>query len=77
MPDQDRRTDRAGRRAKRFLNPSQKYEIYLQLVSQKLTMAEAAEAWQVDRSTTCHPHPGQGGCAGGPRQLPARPPGTR
>ncbi len=51
MPDYDRGTDRAGRRAKRFLSPSQKYEIYLQLVRQELTMAEAAEAWQVDRST--------------------------
>jgi hypothetical protein len=32
MPDPERGTDRAGRRAKRFLSPSQKYEIFLQLV---------------------------------------------
>lgn len=51
MPDQQRRTDRAGRRTKRFLSPSQKYEVFLQLVRQELTMAEAAEAWQVDRGT--------------------------
>lgn len=51
MPDQDRGTDRAGRRAKRFLSPSKKYEIFLQLVRQEATMAEAAEAWQVDRGT--------------------------
>ncbi len=44
MPDQNRGTDRAGRRAKRFLSPSQKYEIFLQLVRQEVTMAEAAEA---------------------------------
>jgi len=51
MSDPNRGTDRAGRRAKRFLGPSQKYEIFLQLVRQELTMAEAAEQWQVDRST--------------------------
>jgi len=51
MTDPDRGTDRAGRRAKRFLTPLQKYEIFLQLVRQEVTMAEAAEAWKVDRST--------------------------
>lgn len=51
MTDPDRGTDRAGRRAKRFLSPLQKYEIFLQLVRQEVTMAEAAEAWKVDRST--------------------------
>ena len=49
MTDPDRGTDRAGRRAKRFLSPSQKYEIFLQLVRQEVTMAEAAERWEVDR----------------------------
>ena len=42
--------DRAGRRGKRFLSPSQKYEIWLQLVRQEVTIAEAA-AQHVDRST--------------------------
>jgi transposase len=49
MTEPDRGTDRAGRRAKRFLTPLQKYEIFLQLIRQDVTMAEAAERWQVDR----------------------------
>lgn len=51
MTDLDRGTDRAGRRAKRFLTPLQKYEIFLQLVRQEVTLAEAADDWKVDRST--------------------------
>ena len=51
MSEFNRGTDRAGRRSKRFLSPSQKYEIWLQLVRQEVTMAEAAAAHQVDRST--------------------------
>jgi len=51
MDAEGRGTDRAGRRAKRFLSPSQKYEIWLQLVRQEVTMAEAAAVHQVDRST--------------------------
>ena len=39
------------RRRKRFLSPSQKYEIYVQLVRQEVTIAEAAAAQHVDRST--------------------------
>jgi hypothetical protein len=34
-----------------MLTPSQKYEIWLQLVRQETTVAEAASASQVDRST--------------------------
>jgi hypothetical protein len=34
-----------------MLSPSQKYEIWLQLVRQETTIAEAASAQQVDRST--------------------------
>jgi transposase len=48
---EQRGTDRAGRRSKRLLTPLQKYEIWLQLVRQELTIAEAADAHQVDRST--------------------------
>lgn len=44
-------TDRAGRRSKRFLSPSQKYEIWLQLIRQEVTIAEAAAQQHVDRST--------------------------
>jgi len=51
MTESERGTDRAGRRSKRFLTPLQKYEIFLQLVRQEVTMIEAAEHWQVDRST--------------------------
>lgn len=52
MPeDKPRGTDRAGRRNKRMLSPSEKYEVWLQLVRQEMTMAEAAAQWQVDRST--------------------------
>lgn len=40
---------RAGRRAKRFLSPSQKYEICLQLARGETTMADAAARWQVNR----------------------------
>jgi transposase len=45
------RTDRVGRRPKRFISPSQKYEIWLQLIRQEVTIAEAAEQQHVDRST--------------------------
>ena len=51
MTDATRGTDAAGRRTKRFLSPSQKYEIWLQLVRGELTQAQAADNWQVDRST--------------------------
>lgn len=51
MSDTTRGTDRVGRRAKRFLTPSQKYEIWLQLVRQEVTVADAAVDHQVDRST--------------------------
>ena len=58
--------DRAGRRAKRFLTPSQKYEIWLQLVRQEVTIAEAAAA-AAGRPVDDHadPHRRQGGCVGG------------
>ncbi len=49
MTDSTRGTDRGRRRAKRFLTPSQKYEIFLSLVRQEATMAEAADKWGVDR----------------------------
>jgi transposase-like protein len=51
MTDSDAGTDRAGRRSKRLLSPSQKYEIWLQLVRQEVTIAEAAAEQRVDRST--------------------------
>ena len=42
MTETSRGADRADRRAKRFLSPSPKYEIWLQLVRQEVTTAEAA-----------------------------------
>lgn len=51
MSEVDPGIGRSGRRAKRFLSTSQKYEIWLQLVRQEVTIAEAAEQHQVDRST--------------------------
>jgi transposase len=51
MSDSSRGSDRLGRRAKRFLTPLQKYEIWLQLVRQETTIGEAADQWAVDRST--------------------------
>ena len=51
MPEKDAGTAAGKRRSKRMLSPSQKYEIWLQLVRQETTIAEAASAQQVDRST--------------------------
>jgi transposase len=52
MMDEDGRSkDRAGRRSKRFLTPTQKYEIWLQLVRGEVTMADAAATAGVDRTT--------------------------
>lgn len=51
MPERNDGNGPGKRRSKRFLSPSQKYEIWLQLVRQEVTVAEAATAQQVDRST--------------------------
>ena len=51
MTEHERGSDRQGRRAKRFLTPLQKYEIWLQLVRGETTIAEAADRYGVDRST--------------------------
>src|SRR5436190_21133556 len=51
MTEPERGTDRLGRRAKRFLTPLQKYEIWLQLVRGETTISEAADRLGVDRST--------------------------
>jgi transposase len=47
----ERGTDRLGRRAKRFLTSLQKYEIWLRLVRGETTIGEAADRFEVDRST--------------------------
>ena len=51
MSELDRGTDPGRRRTKRFLSPSLKYEIWLRLVRQEVTIAEAAASQPVDRST--------------------------
>jgi len=51
MSENESKTMGGKRRAKRFLSPSQKYEIWLQLVRQEATVAEVASTQQVDRST--------------------------
>ena len=51
MTEFERGTDRLGRRAKRFLTPLQKYEIWLQLVRGETTISEVADRSGVDRST--------------------------
>jgi transposase len=51
MTEFERGTDRLGRRAKRFLTPLHKYEIWLQLVRGETTIGEAADQFGVDRST--------------------------
>jgi len=40
-----------SRRTKKFLTPSMKYEIWLQLIRGEVTIAQAAAASAVDRST--------------------------
>lgn len=40
-----------GRKPRRRLAPSEKYEVYVQVLSQQATQREAAEKWGVDRST--------------------------
>ena len=51
MPEMDTGAAAGRRRPKRLLSPSQKYEIWLQLLRQESTVAEVAAAQQVDRST--------------------------
>lgn len=51
MSEKSSGTGAAARRSKRMLSPSLKYEIWLQLVRGEVTIAEAATAQQVDRST--------------------------
>jgi transposase-like protein len=51
MSEKESETTARSRRSKRFLTPSQKYEIWLQLVRQEVTIAEAASKERVDRST--------------------------
>ena len=40
-----------GRPPRRRLAPTEKYEVYVQVLTQQATQREAAEKWGVDRST--------------------------
>jgi len=44
MSENESKSGPGKRRVKRFLSPSQKYEIWLQLVRQEATVAEVAAA---------------------------------
>ena len=41
----------SGRRPRKRLAPSEKYEMFVQVLTQQATQREAAERWGVDRST--------------------------
>src|SRR5215204_6413572 len=75
MPEKNDGTGVGKRRSKRFLSPSQKYEIWLQLIRQEVTIAEAATAQQVDRSTIMRI--GEVAKDGALAALAASKPGTR
>jgi len=51
MTTQFNGTGPSGRRSKRFLSPSEKYEMWLALVRGEYTIAQAADRAGVDRST--------------------------
>jgi len=51
MTDVSNGTGASGRRPKRFLSPSEKYEIWVSLVRGEYTIAQAADRSGVDRST--------------------------
>ncbi len=51
MAGQSNGTGASGRRPKRLLSPSEKYEIWVSLVRGEYTIAQAAERSGVDRST--------------------------
>ena len=44
----------AGRKPRKRLAPSEKYEIFVQVLTQQATQREAAEKFGVDRSTVVH-----------------------
>src|SRR5690606_30952301 len=41
----------SGKQRKRLLSPSEKYELYVSVLTGQYTQREAAERWRVDRST--------------------------
>jgi hypothetical protein len=49
-----RPTPATGRKPRKRLAPSEKYEIFVQVLTQQATQREAAEKFGVDRSTVVH-----------------------
>src|SRR5262249_60463340 len=43
-----------ARKTRRRLSPSEKYEIFVSVLTGQATQREAAEKWKVDRSTVVH-----------------------
>jgi transposase-like protein len=43
-----------SRRPRKRLAPSEKYEVFVQVLTQQATQREASEKWGVDRSTVVH-----------------------
>jgi transposase-like protein len=43
-----------ARKPRRRLAPSEKYEIFVEVLTQQATQREAADKWGVDRSTVVH-----------------------
>jgi hypothetical protein len=75
MSDSDADTTKgAGRRAKVFLSPSRKYDIYVQLMRGETTVGVAAAQARVDRSTIMRLR--QGGRQGALQALAASRPGA-
>jgi hypothetical protein len=62
MTDLERGSDRLGRRAKRFLTPLQRYEVWLQLVGGETTISEAADrlGGPLDGHAAAHGRQGRG-----------------
>src|SRR5918994_1844652 len=52
MPDPSKRRDRAGRRAKRFLSPAEKYQAFVQVKTGLLDLIDeaVAEGWPATRA---------------------------
>jgi len=44
-------SESSGGKSRRRLAPSEKYEVFVQVLTQQATQREAAEKWGVDRST--------------------------
>jgi len=47
-------TRRSSRKPRKRLAPSEKYELFIQVLTQQATQREAAEKYGVDRSTVVH-----------------------